>query len=76
MRLTADQQASYREQGFIHLSGFLTPAEAAAYRAEVHAIAATTAARDATWSSVKGGTQLTTSSSAPPLSPGCWSTSG
>lgn len=59
MRLTAEQQASYHEQGFIHLPGFLSPLEAAAYRAEVHAIAATTAARDATWASVKGETQLT-----------------
>lgn len=59
MRLTADQQGFYREQGYIHLPGFLSPAEAAAYRAEVHAIARTTAARDATWASVKGGTQLT-----------------
>jgi phytanoyl-CoA hydroxylase len=53
MRLTPDQQVLYREQGYLHLRGFLTPAEAALYRAEVHAIAATTAARDATWASVR-----------------------
>lgn len=59
MRLTPDQQVFYREQGYIHLPGFLSPDEAASYRAEVHAIAASQGPSDATWASVKGQTQLT-----------------
>lgn len=57
--LTPAQLADYHRDGFVHVRGFLAPEEAAAYRAEVHAIAAQTAQNDATWSSVKGGTQLT-----------------
>lgn len=61
--LSTDQKQLYVTNGYVHVAGLLSPAEAAAYRAEVHAIAATTAARDATWSSVKSGagaaTQLT-----------------
>ena len=57
--LTPDQLEAYRRDGFIHVRGLLSPEEAAAYRAEVHAIAAQTAATDATWASVKGETRLT-----------------
>ncbi len=57
--LTPDQLADYREYGFVHVRGLLSSGEAAACRAEVHAIAAAQGPGDATWSSVKGGTQLT-----------------
>jgi phytanoyl-CoA hydroxylase len=59
MRLTAEQLASYHANGFVHLRGLFSADEAAAYRAEVHAIAARQAPTDATWASVKGATQLT-----------------
>lgn len=57
--LTADQLASYDDQGYIHIPGLLSPDEAAAYRAEVHAVAARQGANDATWASVRGGTSIT-----------------
>jgi phytanoyl-CoA hydroxylase len=57
--LTPDQLEAYRRDGYVHVPGLLSPEEAAAYRTEVHAIAAQTAARDATWASVKGETRLT-----------------
>ena len=58
--LTVEQKAFYAEHGYVHVRGLLTPEEAAAYRAEVHAIAARQGETDATWESVKGsGTAIT-----------------
>lgn len=57
--LTAEQLAAYDRDGYVHIRGLLTAAEAAAYRAEVHAIAAQQGESDATWASVKGtGTSI------------------
>lgn len=57
--LTPDQRAAYDRDGYILVPGLLSPPEAAALRAEAHRIAGETAASDATWASVKGGTSLT-----------------
>ncbi len=53
--LTPEERDFYRENGFIHVRGLLTPEEAAGYRAELHAIAERQGSNDATWSSVQGG---------------------
>ena len=59
-KLTTGQQAFYHEYGYVHVRGLLTPAEAAAYRAEVHAIVERQGSNDATWDSVRGsGTTIT-----------------
>jgi phytanoyl-CoA hydroxylase len=59
MRLTPEHKAFYAENGYILLPGFIGEAEAAALRAEVHAIAARQGPTNATWSSVAGeGTAL------------------
>jgi phytanoyl-CoA hydroxylase len=59
-RLTSDQLAGYHEQGYVHVPGLLSPDEAAAFRAEVHAIAERQGSNDATWDSMKGaGTSIT-----------------
>ncbi|SFR87377.1 phytanoyl-CoA dioxygenase family protein [Sphingomonas jatrophae] len=53
--LTPDQIHAYRRDGYLHLRGLFSPEEAAAYRAEVHAIAEGQGPTDATWESVKDG---------------------
>jgi ectoine hydroxylase-related dioxygenase (phytanoyl-CoA dioxygenase family) len=55
MGLSAEQREFYRNNGYVHVEGLLTKAEAAHYRAELHAIAQRQGSNDATWSSVKGG---------------------
>lgn len=58
--LTSAQLVGYHEQGFVHVPGLLSPDEAAAFRADVHAIAERQGANDATWDSMKGaGTSIT-----------------
>ena len=57
--LNAEQRAHYAEHGYVLVKGLLSRAEAAAYRAEVHALDARQGATNATWASVKdGGTAL------------------
>lgn len=57
--LSPKQRASYADNGYILLRGFLPSDEAAVLRAEVHAIAARQGPTNATWSSVSGkGTKL------------------
>lgn len=59
MTLQPDQKAFYEENGYLLISGFVGPDEAAALRTEVHAIAARQGPTNATWSSVaEGGTAL------------------
>jgi ectoine hydroxylase-related dioxygenase (phytanoyl-CoA dioxygenase family) len=59
MALTADQKSFYGENGYLLIHSFLDSAEAAALRAEVHAIAARQGPTNATWSSVaNAGTVL------------------
>ena len=53
--MTPEQRAAYTEDGFLLLRGLIDPAEAAALRAEVHAIAARQGPTNATWASVAGG---------------------
>lgn len=58
--LSDEQMSFYRENGYIHVKGLLSDAEAALYRAELHALAERQGSNDATWSSVQGGgTSLT-----------------
>jgi len=58
--LSAEQRDFYARLGYVHIKGLLTAAEAAAYRAELHALAARQGETDATWDSVKtGGTSIT-----------------
>ena len=58
--LTQAQRSFYEQNGYVHVEGLLTPEEAAAYRAEVHALAERQGETDATWESVKGtGTSIT-----------------
>ncbi|HEV2531805.1 phytanoyl-CoA dioxygenase family protein [Phenylobacterium sp.] len=60
MTLTVQQKDFYQQNGYLHVPGLLTPQEAAAYRAECHALAARIGENDATWASVKGAeAQLT-----------------
>lgn len=59
-RLTPQEKEAYRLDGYVHVRGLLTPDEAAAYRAEVHALAERQGENDATWASVRGaGTKIT-----------------
>jgi ectoine hydroxylase-related dioxygenase (phytanoyl-CoA dioxygenase family) len=59
-RLTPQEKEAYRLDGYVHVRGLLTPDEAAAYRAEVHALAERQGESDATWASVRGaGTKIT-----------------
>jgi len=59
-RLSDEQKAFYEQNGYIHVQGMITPEEAAAYRAALHALAARQGSNDATWTSVKGtGTTIT-----------------
>lgn len=44
---------AFRQQGYVHMQGLLDAAEAAALRAEVHALAARRQHSDATWASVR-----------------------
>ena len=53
--LSAEQRIFYQTNGYVHVTGLLRPEEAAACRAEVHAIAARQGETDATWESVKAG---------------------
>jgi ectoine hydroxylase-related dioxygenase (phytanoyl-CoA dioxygenase family) len=58
--LTAEELEFYQQNGYVHLRGLLTPEEAAAYRAECHAIVERIGENDATWASQRGtGTKLT-----------------
>lgn len=60
MGLSPEQRIFYQDNGYVHVRGLLTPDEAAAYRAELHAVAARMGDNDATWASVKGqGTRIT-----------------
>src|ERR1700741_616909 len=52
-RLSQSQYDSYQNDGYVHVEGLLTPAEAAHYRAELHALAERQGPSDATWSSVQ-----------------------
>ena len=52
--LTPEQLSFYHENGYVRIAGLLSPEEAAAYRAEVHAIAERQGSNDATWESVRG----------------------
>ena len=58
MRMTRQQRAFYAEHGYVHFKGLLAPAEAAMYRARIHALAERQGETDATWDSVKGDTQI------------------
>jgi ectoine hydroxylase-related dioxygenase (phytanoyl-CoA dioxygenase family) len=59
MYLSEEQRRFYAENGYILLRAFIGPEEAAALRAEVHAIAARQGPTNATWASVAGaGTAL------------------
>jgi ectoine hydroxylase-related dioxygenase (phytanoyl-CoA dioxygenase family) len=58
-RLSDQQCRSYEEDGYLLIKGFISAEEAAALRAEVHAIAARQGPTNATWSSVASeGTKL------------------
>jgi phytanoyl-CoA hydroxylase len=54
-RLSDSEKSFYEENGYVHVRGLLSADEAAAFRAELHAIAERQGANDATWASVKGG---------------------
>lgn len=56
--LTDAEKADYDRDGFVLVRGLVTPEEAAAYRAEVHALDARLGETNATWDSVKGGTAI------------------
>lgn len=56
--LTDRQKRDYAEHGYVLIKGLLGAGEAAAYRAEVHALDARQGETDATWDSVKGGTAI------------------
>ena len=59
-RLTDAELSFYQENGYVHVRGLLSPAEAAAYRAECHALAERIGENDATWASQRSlGTKLT-----------------
>jgi ectoine hydroxylase-related dioxygenase (phytanoyl-CoA dioxygenase family) len=58
MHLSAAQQAFYAENGYVLVKGLLSKAEAAAYRAEVHALDARQGETNATWDSVQGDTAI------------------
>ena len=54
--LTDDQKTFYEENGYLHISGLLTPEEAALYWAETHELMTRLSALrniDATWGSAK-----------------------
>lgn len=54
--LTEDQKAFFKENGYVHISGLLTPDEAALYRRETHELMARLSEIrniDATWGSAK-----------------------
>jgi len=53
--LSAEQHEFYRTNGYLHVRGLLTAAEAAFYRQQLHDLAERLGERDATWSSVKSG---------------------
>src|SRR6185436_17986334 len=53
--LDAEQNDFYRKNGYLHVRGLLTAAEAAFYRQELHDLSERLGERDATWSSVKSG---------------------
>lgn len=54
-RLSPKQRAFYEEQGYILIKGLYTRDEAAAFRAEIHALNALQGQTNATWDSVKDG---------------------
>jgi len=56
--MTPEQKAFYAEHGYVHFRGLLNPAEAAEYRARIHALAARQGETDATWASVQGETSI------------------
>ena len=58
--LTPAESAFYAANGYVHVPGLLTRDEAAAFRAELHALADRREYSDATWASVKdSGAKLT-----------------
>ena len=54
---SSERRAFYQENGYLHVRSLLSPEDARAYRDEVHALAERQGPRDATWSSVRGGTE-------------------
>jgi len=59
-RLSPEQRDFYQQNGYVHARGLIDAGEAAAYRAELHALADRQGSNDGTWSSVKGsGTSIT-----------------
>jgi phytanoyl-CoA hydroxylase len=59
--LTPEQREFYQANGYVHVRGLVSREEAAAYRAELHALAQRQGGgNDATWASVRGaGTRIT-----------------
>ena len=53
--LSAEQNEFYLQNGYLHVRGLLSAAEAAFYRQELHELAERLGERDATWSSVRTG---------------------
>ncbi|MCA1654068.1 MAG: phytanoyl-CoA dioxygenase family protein [Sphingomicrobium sp.] len=51
--LSEAQREFYQHNGYVHVRGLIDAGEAAAYRAELHALAERQGDNDATWSSVK-----------------------
>lgn len=51
--LTRAEREFYAENGYVHVQGLLSRAEAAAYRQELHELAERAGNADATWSSVR-----------------------
>ncbi len=56
--LTPEEKAHYEEHGYVLVKGLLSAEEAAAYRAEVHALDTRQGETNATWDSVKGDTAI------------------
>jgi len=58
--LSPSQREFYQTQGYVHVPGLISAAEAAAYRADLHALAARQGSNDGTWQSVRDvGTSIT-----------------
>jgi len=52
--LSSDQRAFYQDNGYLHVKGLITPAEAAALRKEMHDLSARLGGKtNATWSTVR-----------------------
>ncbi|MGH8240527.1 MAG: phytanoyl-CoA dioxygenase family protein [Steroidobacteraceae bacterium] len=55
--LSADLTDFYQQNGYLHIKGLLSRAEAASYRKELHELAERLGDRDATWSSIRAADQ-------------------